>query len=440
MDRVFSDAQRLQRMLDFEAGLAAAEAQAGVIPKSAVTAIQSQCHADRFDLGELAQKAMLAGNLAIPMVKQLTERVARNDPTAARYVHWGATSQDAIDTGTVLQLRDAFTILNGNLRRIASRLTHLVERYRSTPVAGRTWMQQAVPTVLGLKFAGWLDALLRNQSRLQELRSRVLVLQFGGAVGTLGTLGNKGLAVSYALANELGLGLPALPWHSHRDRIAEVGSFLALLMGTLGKIARDISLEMQTEVAELAEPAGEGRGGSSSMPHKRNPVACSAILSAATRVPGLASTLFSAMLQENERGLGGWQAEWETLPEMFHLTAGALERGIDLLDGLEIRPDEMIRNLDRTRGLIFAEAAAMALAEKVGKAEAHGMIEAASRRAASEGQHLRDVLLADREVTAQLQADEIRRLFDPMACTGVANEFMDRVLDASRAWLGKEGS
>ena len=440
MDRVFSDARRLQRMLDFEAALAAAEAQAGVIPKSAVPAIQAQCHADRFDLGDLAQKAMLAGNLAIPMVKQLTERVAQNDPTAARYVHWGATSQDAIDTGTVLQLRDAFTILNGNLRRIASRLTHLVERYRSTPVAGRTWMQHAVPTVLGLKFAGWLDALLRHQSRLQELRIRVLVLQFGGAAGTLGTLGNKGLAVSEALANELGLVLPALPWHSHRDRIAEVGSFLALLMGTLGKIARDVSLEMQTEVAELAEPAGEGRGGSSSMPHKRNPVACSAILSAATRVPGLASTLFSAMLQENERGLGGWQAEWETLPEMLHLTAGALERGIDLLDGLEIRPDEMIRNLDRTRGLIFAEAAAMALAAKVGKAEAHGLIEAASRRAVSEGQHLRDVLLADPEVTAHLQADEIRRLFDPMACTGVANEFMDRVLDASRAWLGKEGS
>jgi 3-carboxy-cis,cis-muconate cycloisomerase len=440
MDRVFSDTQRLQRMLDFEAALAAAEAEAGVVPKSAVAAIKAQCQASHFDLNQLAQKAGLAGNLAIPMVKELTELVASHDASAARYVHWGATSQDAIDTGLVLQLRDGLTILDRNLGRISSRLTHLVMQYRSTPIVGRTWMQHAVPIFLGLKFAGWLDALLRHRSRLRELRSRVLMLQFGGAAGSLAALGNQGRSISSVLAKELDLHLPALPWHSHRDRIAEIGAFLALISGTLGKIARDISLEMQTEISEFAESAGEGRGGSSTMPHKRNPVACSVILAAATRMPALASTLFSAMLQENERGLGGWQAEWETLPEMFRLTGGAVERLVDLVEVLEVHPDEMSRNLDRTRGLIFAEAVSMALAEKVGKVEAHRTLEAASRRAVSEGQHLRDLLLADREVTVHLRPDEIQRLFDPLACTGAADDFIQRVLDESRGWAQGEGS
>jgi len=317
------------------------------------------------------------------------------------------------------------------------RLATLVERYRSTPVVARTWMQHAVPTLLGLKFAGWLDGLLRHQARLEEARGRVLVLQFGGAAGTLATLGNNGLAVSLALADDLKLSLPALPWHSHRDRIAELGAFLALLTGSLGKIARDVSLQMQTEIGELSEPSSPGRGGSSTMPHKRNPVACSVILAAVTQVPGLAGTLFAALPQENERGLGGWQAEWQTLPEMFRLTAGALDRTVDLLEGLEVHTAELTRNLDSTRGLIFAEAAMMALAAKVGKSKAHQISEAASHRAISTNQHFRDVLLADPEVTAHLQADQIRRLFDPMAYVGAASQFIDRVLaDAHRQKKG----
>jgi len=438
MDRVFSDAQRLQCMLDFEAALAAAEARVGVIPQTSVAAIKDQCRAERFDASDLAQKAGLAGNLAIPMVKRVIELVATQDAVAARYVHWGATSQDVIDTGIVLQLRDGISILNHDLSRISARLTELITKYRSTPVVARTWMQHAVPTVLGLKFAGWLDALLRHRDRLRELRRRVLVLQFGGAAGTLATLGDQGLTVAAALADELGLSLPALAWHSHRDRIAEVGSLLALLTGTLGKIARDISLGMQTEIAELAEPSGEGRGGSSTMPHKRNPVACSVVLSAATRMPALASTLFSAMVQEHERGLGGWQAEWETLPAMFRLTGGALHHTDGLLDGLSIDPEAMSRNLDCTQGLIFAEAAMMALAAKIGRAEAHRTVETAAQLALSEGRPFREVLLADHDVTAHLEPVEIRQLFDPMKYIGVANEFIDRVLAASRSWVDEE--
>jgi len=438
MDRVFSDQQRLQRMLDFEAALAVAEGKAGVIPEASVGAIRGQCRADQFNSDVLAQKATLAGNLAIPMVKALTELVATQDPVAARYVHWGATSQDVIDTGMVLQLRDGFAVLQRNLNRLSTRLVELISRYRATPVVGRTWMQHAVPTVLGLKFAGWLDALQRDRERLQELRKRAFVLQFGGAAGTLATLGDKGLAVAKVMAGELNLGLPALPWHSHRDRIAETGSFLALLTGTLGKIARDISLGMQTEIAELGEPSQDGRGGSSTMPHKRNPIACSVILAAATRLPALASTLFASMVQEHERGLGGWQAEWETLPEMFRLTSGALERTAELVEGLEVNREAISRNLDFTQGLIFAEAAMMALASKIGKVEAHRTIEAASQRAVSEKKHFRDVLLADREVTAQLQQSEITQLFDPMRYMGVASEFIDRVLGASRASVDEE--
>ena len=271
---------------------------------------------DRFDLPSIGLAAARAGNLAIPLIKELTNLVARSDQEAARYVHWGATSQDAIDTGLVLQLRDAFDAIESDLQHLCETLAQMALDHRTTSLPARTWMQQAVPTVFGLKVAGWLDALTRHRARLQETRQRVLVLQFGGAAGTLASLGADGMKVAQELAKELKLGLPELPWHSHRDRIVEVGTTLALLVGTLGKIARDISLQTQTEIAEVFEPSGDGRGGSSTMPHKRNPVTCAVILSAAQQVPALASSLLSAMPQEHERGLGGWHAEWQTLPEL----------------------------------------------------------------------------------------------------------------------------
>lgn len=433
VDRIFSDLARLQRMLDFEAALARAEAKVGVIPAAAATAIARRCDAALFDLVSLATAAIDSGNLAIPMVKQLTDLVAKDDQDAARYVHWGATSQDAIDTGLILQVRDCIEAISSSLTRLSALLEKLAAGHRATPMAARTWLQQAVPTVFGLKVAGWLDSVTRHRIRLGELRGRVLVLQFGGAAGTLASLGDKGLDIAGALATDLGLDLPAMPWHAHRDRIAEVATTLALLTGTLGKVARDLSLEMQTEVAEVFEPSGKNRGGSSTMPQKRNPVASAVILSAATRVPFLASTMLAAMSQEHERGLGGWQAEWETLPELVRLTSGALHRLVETIAGLEVDPDRMQRNLEVTHGLIFAEAVSMALARHVGKRAAHQIVEAAVQRAISEQKQLLEILTTDPEATRHLSSADLKRLFDPGSYIGMAEQFIDRAIAASQS-------
>ena len=299
-------------------------------------------------------------------------------------------------------------------------------------MAARTWMQQALPITLGVKIAGWLDAVVRHKSRLEETRKRCLVLQFGGAAGTLAALGPKGPDVASFLAAELKLALPTVPWHSHRDRVAEVATTLGLCAGSMGKIARDISLHMQTEVGEISEPAGEGRGGSSSMPHKRNPVTSSVILAAAARVPGLVGTMLTAMVQEDERGLGGWQAEWETLPEVVQLTAGAVRHLSAIVPVLEIDAERMRKNLDITNGLIFAEAVSMALGEKIGRAQAHELVQAACQRSAKEKRALRAILSADPRISKELSASELNRLFDPRHYLGAADEFVYRVVAASR--------
>jgi 3-carboxy-cis,cis-muconate cycloisomerase len=433
VDAIFADDMRLQHMLDFEAALARAEAQLDIIPKSAAAPIASQCRADLFDTESLAQGAVKSGNLAIPMVRQLTELVGKHDKEAMRYVHWGATSQDAIDTGLVLQLRDGFDAIAADLNRLCDVLAQLASTHRTTVVPARTWLQQAVPTTFGLKAAGWLDAMTRHRTRLQELRGRVLVLQFGGAAGTLASLGQRGLDVAEVLADDLKLDLPNLPWHAHRDRLAEVATFLALFTGTLGKIARDLSLQMQTEIAEVSEPAGEGRGSSSTMPHKRNPVACAVVLSAATRAPALAAAMLTAMSQEHERGLGGWHAEWETLPELFRLSAGALHRMLETFIGLDVDANRMLQNLEITHGLIYAEAVTMVLGKQIGKAAAHQLMESASRKAVEKKMHLREVLSADAEVSSRLTAAELEKLFDPQNYTGMASQFVDRAIAANKA-------
>jgi 3-carboxy-cis,cis-muconate cycloisomerase len=430
VQQIFSDRSRLQRMLDFEAALAKAEANVGIIPHSAVAPIGAKCQADLFDLNAIAGAAASAGNLAIPMVKQLTALVAADNKRASGFVHWGAASQDAIDTGLVLQLRDALDFIEAAAAELSALLARLAKQHRNTPVVSRTWMQHAVPTLFGLQVAGWLDALNRHRSRLRELRKRVLVLSFGGAAGTLATLGDKGLDVAEGLAEELTLALPDMPWHSHRDRVAEVATTLALCAGTLGKIARDIALQMQTEISEVFEPAAEGRGGSSTMPHKRNPVSAAVALAAAIRVPGLASTMLAAMVQEHERGLGGWHAEWDTLPEIVRLTAGSFHHIIEVVKGLEVRPDRMLQNLEETQGLIFAEAAMMALAKHIGRDVAHQLMDEASHRAIAEHRHLRSVLVEDTAVTKYVAASEIDSLFDPLSYVGVAQQFIDRVLAA----------
>jgi len=430
MRDLFADRGRLQGMLDFEAALARAAARTGSIPQRAAAAIATHCRAELFDIAALARATTLAGNPALPMVQALTALVARKNASAARYVHWGATSQDVIDTGVVLQLRAALDLNEADVARLSAALARSAKKYRRTPMAGRTLLQQAVPVTFGLKAAGALNALERHRARLRELRPRVLVIQFGGAAGTLASLGNHGLAVGQALAAQLKLRQPDMPWHAHRDRIAEVATALGLLTGTLGKIAMDIALLMQTEIGEACEPAVAGKGGSSAMPHKRNPVDAAIVLAAATKVPALVSVMLSAMTQEHERGLGNWQAEWETLPEICLLCSGALEHLAQTVEGLEVDAKRMRRNLAVTRGLIMAEAVSAALAPKIGRDTAHALVEHACRRALGEDRALRDVLAEDAKIDRLLSPTELDRLLDPVNYLGAAEKFVERVLAA----------
>jgi 3-carboxy-cis,cis-muconate cycloisomerase len=432
MRAIFSDHGRLQAMLDFEAALSRAEARAGLLSAEAAAAIGEQCRAERFDIDALAAAAARAGNPAMPLVQALTALVAKRDAQAARFVHWGATSQDVMDTGLVLQLGPALAAILTDLARLARALATLAERHVHTVLAGRTWLQQGPPVTLGLKAAGALSAVERHRLRLAAVRGRVATLQFGGAVGTLAALGEQGAEVAAALADELKLALPDVPWHAQRDRLAEVATTLGLVVGTLGKIARDVSLLMQNEVGEAFEPAAPGRGGSSTMPHKRNPVGSALILSAAARVPALVSVMLAAMVQEHERGLGGWHAEWETLPEICTLAGGALVQTIAIVEGLEVDRARMAVNLDLSGGVILAEAVTMALGAKLGRMEAHELMEEASARAVRERKRLRDVLACDARVSAQLSAADLDRLLDPRNYTGQAERLVARVLAAHR--------
>ncbi len=428
MQQIFSDHGRLQGMLTFEAALARAEAREGVIPAQAATAIAEQCVAESFDLEALACETAQAGNLAIPLVRALTAHVAEHDPDAAQFVHWGATSQDVIDTGMVLQVRDALALIDADLGRLVAVYARLALAHKATVMAGRTWMQQGAPITFGLKMAGWLSAIKRHRQRLHEIRARVLAVQFGGAVGTLAALGSQGWEVAAALAEELQLAVPDMPWHSERDRVVEVATTLGLIAGTLGKIARDLALLKQSEVGEVDEPAAPGRGGSSTMPQKHNPVGSAVALATAQRVPGLVATMLAAMPQEHERGLGGWQAEWEALPEICLLTAGALRQMVLVAEGLEVDAERMRANLDATNGLIFAEAVSMALAMHIGKQQAYMLVQDACARATQQHRHLRDVLADDATVNTCLSADELAQLFDPQQAIGLAERFVERVV------------
>ena len=428
MRAVCDDAACLQNMLDFEAALARAEAAVGIIPVTAAGPIAAACKAESFDLAALADAATRSGNLAIPLVKALTANVAKADAEAARYVHWGATSQDVIDTATMLMLRAGIDALLGDIERAISGFAKLARQHRNTAVVARTWLQHALPMPFGLKLAEYAAALHRSRQRLKHLRGNTLALQFGGAAGTLAALGDKGLAVAEKLAQELKLPLPDAPWHTHRDRIAEAASVFAIIAGTCGKIARDVSLMMQTDVAEAFEPSGEGRGGSSTMPHKRNPVAAASALAAATMAPNLAATIFAAQVGDHERSAGPWHAEWPTLPMLMLVMSGALAAIVDIAEGLEVDAARMRANLHATQGLIMAEAVSMALAEKIGKSNAHHLIEAASKQAVAERKHLRDVLTADAKITAHLNAEKLAKLFEPMAYQGASQALIDRLL------------
>jgi 3-carboxy-cis,cis-muconate cycloisomerase len=428
MRAIFSARARLARMLEFEAALARAEARAGVIPQAAADAIALQCDAARFDTGEIDAAARTAGNVAIPLVAALTRAVGAVDADAKGYVHWGATSQDAIDTGLVLQLRDALALIDADLARLAGALAMQARRHTATVLSGRTWLQQALPITLGVKLAAIVSALDRHRDRIASLRSRALVLQFGGAAGTLASLHERGLAVSDELGRELGLEVPDMPWHTERDRLCEIAATLGMLTATLGKLARDLSLLAQTEVGEADEPAAPGRGGSSTMPQKRNPVGASIALAAALRVPGLVATMLQAAVQEHERGLGNWPAEWETLPQIVMLTAGALDAMAEVAEGLDIHVDRMRANLDLTHGLIFAEAVQMALAPAMGRDAAHSLVAGACRRASAQRAHLRDILENEPRVNDVLGREAIAHLFDPAAYLGQSRAYVARAL------------
>ena len=431
---IFSDHALLNYMIQAEVALAKAQAQVGVIPESAALVIEAVAKqgVDIIDFESLAVATGLAGNIAIPFVKQFTAAVKAIDEDASRYVHWGATSQDILDTACILQVRDALVVIESQLQQAYSASLELADQYRSQVMIGRTWLQQGLPITFGHKAARWASSFERDLERLQHIKNRVLTAQLGGAVGSLASLLDQGTQVVEAYAAQLNLNVPICTWHGERDRIVDVASFLAISVGNTGKMARDWSLMMQTEIAEVFEPTAKGRGGSSTMPHKRNPVAAASILAAANRVPALMSSIYQSMVQEHERSLGSWHAEWLALPEIFQLCAGALVRTVEVIQGLEVNSQNMQRNLECTNGLIMAEAVMMALAPKMGRLDAHHLVEKACKQAVAEQRHLQDVVSSFAEVNQYFNSDELSLIFKPESYLGNIQEQIDAVLQQAK--------
>jgi 3-carboxy-cis,cis-muconate cycloisomerase len=421
---LFSDESVLQVMLEFESALARVEARHGLIPMEAADAIAAAALAVNFNISALADATFRAGTPAIPLVKMLTDNVRKTDADAARFVHWGATSQDVVDTAMSLLLKRAQPILIADLQRLERTLAGLSERHKQSVMLGRTLLQPAPPVTFGLKAAGWLASARRGRRRLRKAFYAAAVLQFGGASGTLASLGNRGIPVAEALSAELGFGdSPPMPWHTQRDQLATLICACGVLTGSLGKMARDISLLMQNEVGEVSEAGGEGRGGSSTMPNKRNPTACSLTLAAAHRVPGLVASFLSAMLQEHERGVGGWQAEWPVVAAVIESTGVAIGSMAEAAEGLSVDAQKMRLNIENTKGAIFAERAMMLLGAKLGRDVAHKVVETAVRKSVNEGRHLAAVLAETAEVTGYLGRAELKELEEPEQYLGSAEAF-----------------
>lgn len=427
LSNVFSDDSVLRAMLDFEAALARAEARLGLIPQPAASAIEKAAKAFPGDDPNLARDAARAGTPAIPLVKALTERVRASDPVAARFVHWGATSQDVTDTALVLLLKQVRTIFAASHTRLEIALHALSNQHASTVMLGRTLLQPAPPITFGLKVAGWYGAIRRGRLRLDAAFTEVQVAQLGGASGTLASLGEQGIAVGQLLAQELGLAYPDAPWHTHRDRLASLVAACGVQTGSLGKMARDIALMMQSEIGEVSEPGGDGRGGSSTMPHKRNPIACSLTLASANRVPGLVANFLSGMVQEHERGAGGFQAEWDTVSTIVQATGLAIDSMAEVAEGIEVDASRMRSNIKATRGVIFAERIMMILGSTLGRDAAHKLLEQATRRCVTEDRRLVDVLGEMPEVTSLIAPSAIRALDMPEAYLGEAETFRKRL-------------
>jgi len=425
MRRVFSDENRVQKYLDFEGALARAQARLGIIPQQAAEEICRHCNAAEIDLAKLKVQTERIGYPVLPVVQQL---VAACRDGLGEWCHWGATTQDITDSATVMQIREALALIEADLDGIADALAGLARKHRNTPMAGRSNLQQAVPITFGYKMATLLAAFERHKQRLKELRSRVLVGEFGGAAGTLSSLGGRGLEVQAELMRELQLGVPAIAWHTVRDTIAEVGCFLGLVTGSCGKIAFDIKLMMQTEVEELYEPFHEGRGSSSTMPQKRNPISSVYITALSSVVRQQTAALLDAMVEDHERATGPWEIEWIVLPEIFCLSAGALAQTLFVLTGLQVDEKKMRANLDLTKGLIVSEAVMMGLGPYLGRQYAHDLVYDICRQVIATGRPLVDLLAENEEITKHLDRAALAKLCDPANYLGEAGAMVDRVL------------
>jgi 3-carboxy-cis,cis-muconate cycloisomerase len=428
MTRAFSSEALLRAMARFEWALSCALEKQGLAAPGSSAVMETLLNVEFVDMQALRRDARDAGSIAIPFVRQLTSAAKSRDEAASMAIHLGATSQDVLDTALVLQILQAGLLLDAALERLEGGLAKQARSHANTILAARTWLQPGPPTTLGLKLAGSLAAMRRSCDRLHAALYQASVLQFGGAVGTLAALGDAGNEVSAELARILNLREPELPWHTQRDRLAELVQVLAILTGSLAKFARDVALLMQAEVGEASEGPSRNRGGSSSMPHKHNPVACAAVLAAHGRMPALAATMLSAMPQEHERGLGLWQAEWDTVPEAFRITAAALEYSIEIVESLQIDTVRMRANFDDLLGVTMSEAVNAALARKIGRSAAHSLLRDASDRALREKRGLGNVLKEDQEVLEHLTRDEIDQLMDPRAYLGSTQRFIGNVL------------
>jgi 3-carboxy-cis,cis-muconate cycloisomerase len=429
MRAVFDERTYFQRMLDVEAALARVQARLGIIPADAADAITRAAVVDNLSTVELAASAR---NVGYPVVG-LVAGLSRAAGDAGGWTHWGATTQDIMDTATVLQVREGLSLIRAALTGMIAALAAQADKHRHTVMAGRTHLQQALPITLGLKCAVWAQPLIAHVHRLDELRPRVEMVSFAGAAGTLASLGDRGVAVMEGLAAELGLAAPAAPWHVCRDGLAETVGFLGLVCGSLAKLATDIILLAQTEVAEVAEPYVAGRGSSSTMPQKRNPIASEYILAAARTVHALVPVMLGAMAADHERATGPWQAEALVLPQAFVLTHGALLHAGAIAEGMVVDAARMRRNLDLTGGLIVAEAVMMGLAPQIGRGEAHHVVKHACDAALAEHIPLADALAREPAVAERLDRAAIERLTDPAHYLGSADAFVDRVLRAGRA-------
>lgn len=424
MREVFSDKSLIERYIEVEVALAKAEARCGVIPAEAATKIAELSRYDALDLALMQHETEIVGYPILPLVEQLSKLCGE----AGRYVHWGATTQDIMDTAVVLQVRSALAIVERDVQAVRGLLAELAQRYRDTPMAGRTHLQHALPITFGYKCAVWLSMFDRHAERLVELRPRVEVGQFAGAAGTLASLGDKGLDVQAALMAELGLGVPQATWHVARDGLAETLNFLGLVTASLGKVALDIMMMMTSELGEAYEPFVKGRGASSTMPQKRNPISCELMYAAAKGVRQQAGLMLDAMIQDFERSTGPWQAEWIAIPEAFALTAASLNQARFMLAGLDVRTERMRKNLDMTQGLIVAEAVMMGLAPALGRQVAHDVVYSACRLANDEGISLLEALQAQGEATERLDMATLEALCDPTNYLGLAPQMVDLAL------------